>query len=267
MSGSKFLGFPAPLLGLESVRLPILFDNGDLLAFEKPIGVLVREDSWYPRTPVLIEAVRYQAGEGKPEFARMNIPESGLWAIHDLDPECHGPVLMARSRDTAEACKEAFGSLQFTFSFELICKTPLSESPPSCTLPVARHRTEKRILVSHATGKQTETDFEFLNRLGSHQLVRATTRYPRRHHLRLHAVESGLPLLGDALYAKSPLPLLSRFKKDYRPRKDRKEQPLYPGPAYRLASIQMDGNHVVECPAPSKWKALARQLARHDFAG
>lgn len=267
MPDPQQLGFPAPLLGEQPFRLPVLFDDGEVLVVVKPSGVLVREDSWYPRTPVLIEAIRYQAAAGKPEFSRLEIPRSGLWAVNDLDPECHGPVLLSRSRDIAEVLKEAYGSRQFQFCFELIGEATTPESSFSCELPLARHRTQKRMLVSHATGKQAETHFELLRHFGRYDLVQARTSFPRLHQVLLHGTESGFRVLGDPVYAKTPPPLLSRFKRDYRPRKDREEQPLYPGPAYRLASIRPAGFPLITCPPHSKWNALVRQLSRHDGTG
>ena len=87
------LGFPVPLLGMQPVRLPVLFDDGELLALAKPAGVLVQSDPWYANLPELVEAIRFQAHDGKPEFQRLNIGPEGLWAVTDLDPECYGPVL------------------------------------------------------------------------------------------------------------------------------------------------------------------------------
>jgi len=263
MSNTLHLGFPAPLLGERPLRLPVVFDDGDLLALTKPSGVLVRQDSWYPRIPVLVEAILYQAAADKPEFTRMGIPKTGLWAVNDLDPECLGPVLFARNRDTAEALRDACGSNQVTFDYELIGKGPGLTFPISCGLPMSRHHTERRMLVSHTTGKKAETVFEFMRNLGKYQLVSARTTYTRHHQLLLHAVESGFRVLGDTLYSGIPLPFLSHMKKDYRPRKDRDEMPLYPGPAYRLKSIHLPDSRTVECPAPRKWSALARQLSRH----
>lgn len=264
MNTYKCLGFPAPLLGHGPLRLPVVFDDGDCLALLKPPGVLVQPDSWFPRLPVLIEAIRYQAAQGKPEFANMGIPETGLWAVHDLDPECAGPVLFARHRDTAESLKEQLGSLNFAFSYEFIAKAPLPAQQVACDLPLARHERLPRMLVSHTTGKKSHTDFTGLGTLGSHILCVARTRYPRRHQILLHAMEAGLPILGDGHYARSPLPLLSRLKRDYRARADREERPLYPGPALFLRSITLEPDLEIRVPEPPKWHALCKQLAKYS---
>ncbi|MFO7724496.1 MAG: pseudouridine synthase [Oceanipulchritudo sp.] len=262
MSALQHLGFPAPLLGLKSLRLPVLLDEGDLIALAKPAEVLVHKDSWYPRLPVLVEAIRYQAGLGKPEFRRQNIGPEGLWPVCDLDPEFFGPVVFARRRETAEELRNQFGSGQFDLTYRFIASTTSAEDPRVCELPLARHDHWPRMLVSHATGKKARTAFTVDRLVGAYALCTARIHFPRRHQLLLHAYESGLPVLGDVIYAKSPAPLLSNLKRSYRPRRDREERPLFEGPAAYLETISHGSAFRVTSPEPPRWKALLNQLEK-----
>ena len=264
MTTDSHLGFPAPLLGHTPIRLPVLYDDGDCIALAKPAGVLVQQDTWFPRKPVLVEAIRYQAAQLKPEFVKLGIGESGLWAVNDLDPECHGPVLFARHRETAEALRSDYGSRLFVFRFEFISKAPRLQEPRDCDLPVARHGRLPKILVSHTTGKKSLTRFSGLASVGACAYCLAETAYPRRHQILLHALESGLPVLGDQIYARSEPPLLSRLKRDYRARDDREERPLYPGPAFFLREIEIGPGRVIKGDEPPKWKALCRLLDKYS---
>ena len=252
------------MLGMEPVRLPILFDDGQCLVLAKPAGVLVQADSWFPRLPVLIEAIRYQAARGKPEFERLGIGPEGLWAVHDLDPECAGPVLFCRERDHAEELRNAWGSGQFRFTFGFLSQGKRQEPAFECDLPLARHTRMPRMLVSHTTGKKSDTHFLQGESLGAYRLWFAVSAYPRRHQILLHALESGLPVLGDTTYAGSEPVLLSHFKRDYQAREDREERPLYPGPAIFLRELAWPGCEPVYYPEPPRWQALVRQLARHS---
>lgn len=258
----QFLGFPSPLLGSEAHRLPVVFDNGEALALSKPFGVLVQQDGWYPRSPALVEAIRYQAMQGKPEFARMQISEDGLWAVTELDPECEGPVLFSRGRASGEEWRNAYGSGLFEFTYILLSAKIPSEEEIRCELPLARHTRRAHMVVSHTTGKKAETVFRYIGRMGRHGCFEARTSFPRRHQILLHAHESGLPVLGDGIYAGSGQIYLSTFKKDYRPRRDTPERPLYAGPAYYLRSISVPGLGVIEAGAPKRWEGLCKQLSR-----
>ena len=159
MTDLPHIGFPAPLLGYEAVRLPILFHEGNILALMKPAGILVQADSWYPKLPVLVEAIRYQCQQEKPELMRMGISSSGLWAVTDLDPDCSGPVLFSSDRGTAEKLKNRHGSQSFGFDFELISTVNHQAIAMRCDLPMSRHREKPCMLVSHTTGKKCVTEF------------------------------------------------------------------------------------------------------------
>ena len=251
------------MLGMDPVRLPILFDDGQLLVLAKPPGVLVQADAWFPRLPVLIEAIRYQAQSGKPEFQRLGIHASGLWAVTDLDPECHGPVVFTRDREMAEALRSDLGSGNFMFVYRLLSRSKASSDPLVQELPLARHRQQDRMLVSHTTGKAALTEFRLHASSGGLFQYAASTRYPRRHQILVHSHESGLPVLGDTRYAREHPLLLSRIKRHYQPKKDTEERPLYDGPAYFLESIDLGNGVVVTAPPPPKWNGLIRQLERH----
>lgn len=256
------LGFPVPLLGMTPVRLPVLYDDGEVLALAKPVNVLVQADPWYPRLPVFIEAIRHQALAGKPEFQKLAIGSSGLWAVTDLDPECYGPVVFARNRQVAEDLRNAFGAGDFTFRFKFLTRSRLKDSDLLCELPLARHRHENKMLVSHTTGKKAVTRMRRLEKSGSVEIWDGTTQFPRRHQLLIHPFETGLPVLGDACYAGEKSLLLSRFKRNYQPKKDVDERPLYEGAAYFLEQVILPNGETITTTEPPRWKGLVGQLTR-----
>lgn len=259
----NYLGFAPPLLGMQPLRLPVLFDNGELIALQKPAGVLVLEDNWFPRTPVLVEAIRHEAARRKQELVDRKVDTGGLWAVYDLDPECAGPVLFTRTKEVAEELRSELGSLRFTFGFEGLSRGSSFEGRMVCELPLARHREEKRMVVSHKTGKQCSTTFYTGELLGNFRFWSAETRLSRRHQILLHALESSLPVLGDQRYAGLAPLFLSRIKSGFRPKADRQENPLYPGPAYRLRVVRMPDGTEVLAPVDPKWEGMRRQLRRH----
>jgi 23S rRNA pseudouridine1911/1915/1917 synthase len=264
MPSDDYLGFPVPLLGWAPVRLPVLFDDGQRIALAKPPGVLAQQDSWFPRLPVLVEAIRHQAAAGKPEFKRLRIGQAGLWAVTDLDPELAGPVLFARDREQAEVLRNALGSGEFLFSYELVTSAAPPSEALSCDLPLARHSRQPCMLVSHTSGKRSETAFETVEVRGGYAVIRASTHFPRRHQVLLHAYESGLPVLGDTVYARTPPLLLSRLKRNYRPHPDREERPLLDGPACYLRELQIGDSCRIQMAPPSRWRGLLKQLEKHS---
>lgn len=249
---------------MQPVRLPVIFDDGDRIALDKPSGVLVLADNWYPRFPVLVEAIRYQAERGKPELQRLSVGESGLYAIYSPDPEISGVIWMARTSEAAEKLKDDFGAERMRFVFHFVA----ASSPPSetveCDLPLARHFHERRMVVSHSTGKQAKTRFECLERMGRYALWQAESALPRRHQVLLHALESGISVLGDTVYANNPLLYLSQIKRNYRiSRRSEEESPLHSGPAVHLVEVALGDGTVSTAPPGKSFVNLLRQLRQH----
>lgn len=260
---AEALGFPVPLLGMRPMRLSVVMDDGVCLALDKPSGVLVFPDPWYGRTPVLVEAIRHQARAGKPELVRAGVGVDGLWAVHDLDPEAAGPVLFCRDRDLGERLRNDVGSNLFQFEFEFLTRANEEADALLCELPIARHASESRMLVTHKSGKLAQTEFCRQQRLGKYELWTARIALPRRHQVLIHAHESGLPVVGDRLYSRVRAPLLSQLKRDYRSKRNEDEVPLFAGPAYRLARVVLPDGRVVEAPAAKPWQGLIKRLERY----
>jgi len=263
MPQTTHIGFPPPLLGHQPQRLPVCYDDGEVLAIVKPIDVLVTQDNWYPNLPTLVAAIAYQAGQDKPELKSLGVDREGLWAVTDLDPEVAGPVVFCRSREKADALRNDLGSHQFRFTYLLVTDKQPADASLFCDLPLARHVRQKRMLVSHTSGKRCETHFHQVGTISRRfSLWQAETSYNRLHQVRLHAFEVGLRVVGDMLYSQSPLPFLSRIKKDFRPSRKREERPLLDGPAAALTTIDLpDGSRIAIDP-PAKLASFIRQAGK-----
>jgi len=256
------IGFPPPLLGFEPRRLAVSRDEGDWLVMDKPTGVLVLEDNWYPKTPVLTEAVLHQARSEKPELVRNAIGPEGLFAVYNLEPEVAGPVVLTRDPATGEAMRNAFGSARWRFRFELIARAQTGERELLCNLPLARHREKPVMVVSHQTGKKTATQFRRKEDFGDWSLWEAETDYHRFHQIRVHAAESGLKIPGDTVYGHEPLLYFSRLKRGFRNSQTREERPMYDGPALCLKEVELEGGLFLRASDEKGWESCLKRLRR-----
>lgn len=260
-----FLGFPPPLLGDDPVRLPVLWDDGTTLAIYKPPGVLVLEDNWYPKVPVLAAAIGYQAQQQKPEFQRLNIPEDGLVAIYSLDPEISGIVLFSRGAEVSQQLKNDLGAGKMTFRYHLVAEAAPQEEFLQCDLPLARHFTASRMVVSNRTGKAAGTRFNLLERIGGrYTLWQAEVNYPRRHQVPLHAFECGIKVLGDSIYAQSHPLYLSRIKRHYvLGKKQEEEKPIHNSISIHLAECELADGTRISCAPGKSFVGQLKQLRRY----
>ena len=84
---------------------------------------------------------------------------------------------------------------------------------------------EPELMKAGKRGKFAQTKFEVIERFAGITLLRCLPETDRKHQIRAHLQFAGLPPVGDAYYGGSLL-MLSRLKKNYRPRRDGSEKPL-----------------------------------------
>jgi 23S rRNA pseudouridine1911/1915/1917 synthase len=92
----------------EFWEIPVLFEDGHLLALDKPAGLLVSPDRYDPERPSLMKLLHTAIAGGKP-WAR----ERGLDYLmnaHRLDPEMSGVILLAKNKPALIALANLFGS-------------------------------------------------------------------------------------------------------------------------------------------------------------
>jgi 23S rRNA-/tRNA-specific pseudouridylate synthase len=168
---------------------------------QKPAGCCLDAHPLFEATPSLVAAINRQARAGKPELARLNLTQ--VFEVYAMEPEVEGLALLANGAPARESLRNAFGSEQVLLQFHFVARdmSAKGERVRACTLPLARHSKEARMLVSHKTGKKSCTVFEQVRLLdGGYALWSATTQYLRVHQIRLHAFEVGLRLPGESLY-------------------------------------------------------------------
>lgn len=233
-----FLTFPPGALGEAPVRIPVLWNDGCLLALNKPPGVPAFQDSRLGGgARSLLATINDRAKAGQPQFQRLDI--RSLAAVNLLDRDLSGIVLYAKSPEAKGNFKNAMGSLHFSFRYRFLAQADEGAEERFCELPLAVHNRESRTLISHQTGKKTFTRFRCLQDLGRWRLWESESPYDRFHQVRLHAFEAGLRILNETVY---PAGAASAIDTGTR---------RYDGLALHLFAIRLPlGDHSIELEAP-----------------
>lgn len=256
------VGFPAPLLGRDNMRLEVLYNANGLLALQKPPFVLVGAHPWHLDTPVLVDAINEQLAQNKPELLRLGLkPGVPVEPIFHYDPSIAGVALMAVGPEAAARTRNFFGSSRLTIVFRLVAVGGPETDEAVCDLPVARHNNLPMALISNKTGKKTETRFRRLERLGKYSLWEAETNYYRADQLPIHASELGIRITGDDRYSREKPIYLSRIKRRWEGDRET-EQPMYEAPTAWLAEIKLEDGTVVSSEAPARLANLIKQLRK-----
>ena len=144
-----------------------------------------------------------------------------VYSVHRLDRETSGVLLMAKNASTAHHITSAFehGQVQkcYFFAAKLAANLPLptgqfTRQERLGVMGEGRERVYVQAFAPTANeGKEATTDFKILQINDQYALALAFPHTGRQHQIRVHAMISGIPLVGDKLYLGS-YPLFQRFK-------------------------------------------------------
>ena len=185
----------------------VIFEDEHLLVVNKPAGMNTHAPSPY-------------AGEGIYDWLRHREPRwARLAIIHRLDKETSGVMVFGKTPAANRSLTEQFTSREVHKKYLLLTDRAVKQNEFIAQSKIAR--AGERYL-SGPQGELAETRFKKMgadasrfapngipaeiSQVGSHAILLAEPLTGRTHQIRVHASESGFPILGDTLYHGSPFP-------------------------------------------------------------
>ncbi len=247
-------------------ELSVLFEDGHLLALDKPTGLLSLPDHDHPERPSLLGLLHAGIAQGK-SWAR----ERGLThltLVNRLETEVGGIVLFAKSKPVQVQLSNLFGAEKPLLRYLCLVSGAPPEDQFEVNAPLApdlRQVGETKVDTRH--GKKSRTLFSVLERFSRWTLLKCEPLTARPHQIQAHLRYVKLPIAGDAFYGGRPL-LLSRLKPAYRLKPGRQEQALLGRTALHAAGLTF--NHPVtgeplniESPQPKDLTVALKYLRQY----
>jgi 23S rRNA (cytosine1962-C5)-methyltransferase len=173
----------------------VIFEDEHLLVVSKPAG-------WNTHAPNPF------AGEGIYDWLKHREPRwSSLAILHRLDKETSGVLVFGKTTVANKSLTEQFTEHRVRKKYLLL--TDREVPPKEFTVKTALVRVGEKY-ASRAGGEVAETKFtpvedsEFKIPNSKFKILRAEPLTGRTHQIRVHAAESGFPILGDTLYGGTP---------------------------------------------------------------
>lgn len=172
--------------------LEILYEDEDLIAVEKPSGMVVHPSPGHYGDSLANRLADY--------FLRRN-PESAfrIRAVGRLDKDTSGIMLFAKNQAAAAKME---GNRQKEY-LAVTAGCPESLSGTVCA-PLGKCRDHLMKMEVQEEGKRAVTHYE-VARPGKFSLVRVWLETGRTHQIRVHMAYIGHPLAGDSLYGGDPV--------------------------------------------------------------
>ena len=215
------------------MKIKILYEDANILAIDKPSGVLVH--------PVP-EQARHGAGAGKNVFDEMRKKYLKLELVHRLDKETSGVLLLAKNKKAHEFLKSQFAGREVKKIYNAIVSGSVKNDRGIINKPIGRSPADfrRRLSGRGARGEMREaiTDYKVLRRFqakayqnfyprGSHAegegrrgknfdtpeqapftYLEIKPKTGRTHQIRVHMKYINHPIAGDNLYnPDGPIPL------------------------------------------------------------
>jgi len=255
----------------EFWEIPVLFEDENLLALDKPARLLTSPDRYDPNRPNLMKLLHAGIANGKPWARERNL--NYLSNAHRLDFETSGIILLAKNKAALVALADLFGTEKPLKKYVALVRGEPPAEKFEVDAKLAAHPVKIGLMrVDPKNGKKSKTKFEVLERFPrfGYTLLHCEPLTGRTHQIRVHASHIGLKIAGDELYGGKFL-WLSRLKPDYRLKPGREERPLISRVALHAEELQLPHPVTQEmltitAPWPKDLTVAVKYLRRYNLA-
>ena len=171
----------------QEMDLTILYEDGHLLAVDKPAGMLIHP-SRSVNSGTLANGVLWHYVQ--------NGQHSAFHPITRLDRDTYGVTLIAKNSHIHALMQG--GDMQ-KYYHALVHNAPERDSG-IIDAPIQRRPLPSLLRYVDPTGKPSRTEYRVLERFSGHSLLELKPVTGRTHQLRVHCAHMGWPILGDPQY-------------------------------------------------------------------
>jgi 23S rRNA pseudouridine1911/1915/1917 synthase len=178
----------------EDLALRVLYEDADLLAIDKPSGMVVHPapGAWQG---TIVNALLHRG------LVSRDASTERPGIVHRLDKETSGVLLVARHERAQLALSRAFRDRRIHKTYVAIVLGAPRSAVGSLEWPIGRHPHERqRMSIRSRSPREARTRYVVVERFHGLSVLRLEPETGRTHQIRVHLAAMGHPVLADALY-------------------------------------------------------------------
>jgi 23S rRNA pseudouridine1911/1915/1917 synthase len=177
----------------EELELRVAYEDEHLLVVDKPAGVVVHPSAGH-WSGTLVHGLLGRAIAGGSEAERPGI-------VHRLDRDTSGLLVVARSDEAHRRLQRLLRRRRIKREYLSLVRGRPRSRRGRIEAAIGRDRTDPtRVSLDTATPREAVTNFEVVELLPHHALLRVYLETGRTHQIRVHLHAIDLPVAGDPVY-------------------------------------------------------------------
>jgi 23S rRNA pseudouridine1911/1915/1917 synthase len=233
------------------MKLSVIHEDNNIIAFNKPSGLLSIPDRFNAEIPNL-----YRMAQTKYEHI---IP------IHRLDKDTSGVIIYAKNEAAHKYMSQLFEDRAVEKYYLALVNGRLIKAKGNIIQPIAENTTKRGTMLIHKRGKEAHTDYEVKQEWAQYSLLQLQIHTGRTHQIRVHLQYLGHPVVADPIYGNGNGIYISQLKKNFKNNDPLgEERPILNRLALHssmLNFVAIDGKPMsIVAPLPKDMSAAVQQL-------